>query len=146
MSLIHVWLMATLKMLCEKLVIIAEMEGERAAHQSCYDINILVTEKGHSTETVCVCVYSELTQSGKEKFSQQQLTVKSTRETEKRSMLNTEPLVIFRKGIKKQVYPLRVESFYDSFFYCHSKFLLHKNEPIHFFRLPYGMPVRNFQY
>lgn len=75
--------MATLKMLCETLVISAEMEGERAEHRSCYDINILVTEKGHSTETECVSVYSKLTQSGKEKFSQQ-LTVKSTRATEKR--------------------------------------------------------------
>lgn len=84
-------------MLFEKLVISIRMMSERVAHQSLYDINILVTEEG----VMSVCVCSELTQSGKEKFSQQQLTVKW--ETEEKGMVNTEQLVIWRYGTKRQV-------------------------------------------
>lgn len=37
------------------LVISVQLEGERAAHQTLYDINIFVAEKGgHSTKTECV--------------------------------------------------------------------------------------------
>lgn len=50
-----------------------------------------------------MCVCSELTQPGKEKFSQQQLTVKWAGETEEKGMVNTEQLVIWRYGIKRPV-------------------------------------------
>lgn len=46
--------MATIKMPFDKLVISIQMEGERVAHQSLYDINILVTEE----VVVAVCVSS----------------------------------------------------------------------------------------
>lgn len=60
------------------------------------DINILVgKEGGHNRLCVCACIcvcvhvcVCELTQSGKENFSQQQITVKWTRETEKRGILS----------------------------------------------------------
>lgn len=49
-----VWLMATLKMPFEKLVMSVQMEGEGAAHQSLHDINILFAEEGVIARSVCM--------------------------------------------------------------------------------------------
>lgn len=77
-----------------------------------------------------MCVCSELTQPGKEKFSQQQLTVKWTRETEKKGMLNTEQLVIWRDGRNRQVKVTVCRIFVILSNYCHSKFYLQKRTTV----------------
>ena len=78
--------MATLKMLFKRLVISIQRKRGRAGHQRLDDINILVGEEGgHNRVCVHMCA---CTLSGKENFSQQQITVKWTRETEKRGILS----------------------------------------------------------
>lgn len=48
--------MVTLKTLFEKSVIFSQMEVERAAHKSLYDINILVAEEGVTALKLSVCM------------------------------------------------------------------------------------------
>ena len=75
--------MASQKCCCEQCVISLQVEHEWAELNCCYDINIFVSEEVVKASCV-VSVCSELTESEKEKFGQQQPTVKWVEETQKR--------------------------------------------------------------
>lgn len=48
--------MATIKMPFESLVVSIQMEGEKMAHQSLYDINVLVAEEVVIAPKLSICM------------------------------------------------------------------------------------------
>lgn len=82
--------MVKLNVLFGKLVICTYMEGDKLAQRDLYDINILVMEE--VATAVKLSVYVVVSQSGKEKFGQQNNSAMNMGNWEK-AMINSNTLV-----------------------------------------------------